>query len=140
MKTHSFISKMLIIIFISLTSFIPVKNAKEKKVSKKAHVVLQCSCSIPTGPTATPSGSNVILSWDAVSGAICYSYGGSYNGGGGFSGNTGGTGTTVTIPSNGGWNLAGKGHLCRNLYQCYLQQCPHKFQHILIRLSNHAAG
>ena len=102
MKTHSFISKMLIIIFISLTSFIPVKNAKEKKVSKKAHVVLQCSCSIPTGPTATPSGSNVILSWDAVSGAICYSYGGSYNGGGGFSGNTGGTGTTVTIPSNGG--------------------------------------
>ncbi len=91
MKTHSVISKMLIIIFISLTSFIPVKNAKEKKESKKAAVVLQCSCSTPGNPTATPSGSNVILSWDAVPGAICYSYGGSYKGGGGFSGNTGGT-------------------------------------------------
>jgi len=101
MKNHSTISKMLIIIFISLTSFIPVKSVKEKKEIKKTPFVLQCSCSTPLNPISTPSGSNVTLSWAAVSGAIYYSYGGSYNGGG-FSGNTGGTGTSVTIPSNGG--------------------------------------
>ena len=76
MKKRSTIGKMLAIIFVSLTSFIPIKNIKQKKVIKKATVVLLCSCNTPTNPTSNVSGSSVTLSWDAVSGAVCYSYGG----------------------------------------------------------------
>lgn len=102
MKNRSTVSKMLLIIFVSLTSFIPAKIIKQKKTIKKSPVVLICSCNTPANPVSSVSGSTVTLSWDAVAGAICYSYGGTYTSGGGFSGNTGGTSTSVTIPYNGG--------------------------------------
>lgn len=93
----------LLFIFLLSSSFVYIhdgKNGKEKKKTEKETTVLQCSCSTPIGLNTTIVGSNVILSWSSVSGAICYSYGGYYTNDGGFSGNT--SGTSVTIPRNGG--------------------------------------
>jgi hypothetical protein len=95
----------LLFIFLLTSSFVYIHDGKEKKKTEKETHVLQCSCATPGGLMVTPSGSNVILSWSPVSGAICYSYGGYYTNDGGFSGNTSSTSVTIPRKAGGTWQV-----------------------------------
>lgn len=83
-------------------SFTVAAADKKKAAKPKITAIKKQTCNCPTALNfrRTSSGGYTTFKWDAVAGAVTYSFGGYYRQGSGFTYCT--TNTYVTIPTNSG--------------------------------------